>query len=49
VKIRVNGIYEQCKVSLPTIGEVYNHPNSSAERGTGNAAHTHIIQQVKMV
>jgi len=51
VKIWVNGIYEQCRVLLPIVGEVYNHPNGSAERGTGNVAHMyiHIIQQVKMV
>ena len=34
-------IYEQYTVSLPVIGEVYDHPNSCAERGTGNEARTH--------
>ena len=36
-------IYEQYTVSLPVLGEVYDHPNSCAEKGTGNAAHSYTI------
>jgi len=29
---------------LPVLGEIYGHPNSCAEKGTGNAAHSYTIR-----